>query len=199
MPFPRWSFLVLVAAWFGAVAARAEIEFVGVLVTSDRASFALSEAPGSPTVWRTSGQVFAGYTISSFDAKTDTLTLTKAGVPLVLHLVDEARVKTARIDIVGDLTIGARGKLEVTRATLLFDQENDFPLADDLLLRLTPERLPDGTIRYRAIFERTRPNGKEIISAPTVIALKDSPFRIQVGDYGFGFQPTPRPRPVTPP
>ena len=81
-------------------------------------------------------------------------------------------------------------KLEVTRATLIFDQENIFPLKDGVVCRITPTRRPDGNILYRASFERTGADGRtEILAAPAVVVLPASPFKIQIGDLGFGFTP----------
>jgi len=174
-----------------ATVARAEIEFIGVLVMPGRASFALTEDPAKPATWLTLGQAFAGYSLAAFDAKTDTLTLTKKGAdPLRLHLKDDAKVKSARLEIAGALTLGAGEKIEFTRATLLFDQENIFPMKDGLTCRIKPSRLPDGNIRYDAVFERTSPGGKmERVSSPSVVARPDGPFSIQIGDFGFSFAP----------
>ena len=189
MPFFRlFLFLTLLTT----AVARAEIEFIGVLITPARSMFALSDDAAKPASWRALGQDFADYTLKEFDAKADTLVLTKNGATLRVHLKDDAKVKSARMEIAGALTLGGKEKLEVTRATLIFDQENVFPLKDGLVCRITPTRRPDGNILYRASFERTGADGrKEILAAPAVVVLPASPFNIRIGDIGFGFTPKP--------
>ena len=176
-----------------AAAARAEIEFIGVLVMPGRSTFALTDDPAKPATWRTFGQSFAGYRLTEFDEKTDTLTLAKDGATLRVRLKDDAKVKNARVEIAGALKIGAAEKIEITRATLVFDQENTFPLKDGLVFRITPKRLPDGTILYSSVFERTDADGKtQILSSPKVVCLPDKEFGIQIGDLGFSFAPKTR-------
>ena len=187
---PSHSRLLLVLALLAATGARAEVEFVGVLVTSARSMFALSEDATKPATWRALGQDFAGYKLTEFDAKADTLVLMRDGAPLRLHLKDDAKVESARIEIAGALRLGAGPKLEINRATLVFDQENVFPLTDGLVVRITPTRRPDGNILYRAAFERPGPDGRpEKLSLPSVITLPAGSFNVQVGDIGFGFTP----------
>ena len=188
LPFPR---PLLVLALLAATEARAEVEFVGVLVTSERAMFALSEGPDQPIAWRRLGQDFAGYEVSAFDAKADTLVLTKANAPLRLHLKADAKIKDTSTEISGALTLGP-AILEINRATLVFDRENIFPLTDGIVCHITPTRRPDGNLLYRASFERPGADGKtEIIALPSVITLPTGSFNVQVGDIGFGFTPKP--------
>ncbi|MBI5767089.1 MAG: hypothetical protein HZA93_04790 [Verrucomicrobia bacterium] len=175
-----------------AVSARAEIEFVGLLVLPARSTFALTAQPGKSTVWRTLGEEIGGYTVESFDSKTDTLTLAKTGAPpLRLRLKDDAKVKSARFEISGELKAGRGEKLTVNRATLLFDEENVFPLGDGLVLRLHPTRRSDGTCEYRLSFDQTIRGGKVTISSPRIIALADQPFSMKTGELEFSFQPKP--------
>ena len=177
--------VVLAATW-----ARAEIEFIGVLVMQGRTSFALRDDPTKPSAWRTLGQEFAGYTLGTFDSTSDTLTLKRGETTLRLQ-IKEGKITRGRIEIAGALTIGGTEKIEVTRATLVFDEENAFPLKDGLVFRVTPTRLPDGNIRYRAVFERTSADGKvEKLASPSVVVLPNYPFKIVVGDLAFGFTPT---------
>src|SRR5262249_11398020 len=84
-----------------STAARAEIELSGVLLTPPRSSFALTEEPGRPATWRALGEKFAGYSLESFDAKSDTLTLKKNGESLRVRLKDDAKVKNTRVEIAG--------------------------------------------------------------------------------------------------
>ena len=184
--------LLLALALTAATLARAEIEFSGVLLTSARSMFALSDDVDKPVTWRALGQEFAGYKLIEFDAKADTLVLAKDGATLRIHLKDDAKVKNARVEIAGALTLGDGPKLEINRATLVFDRENVFQLTDGFVVRITPTRRPDGNILYRASFERPGPSGKpESVSMPTVITLPEGSFKVQVGDVGFGFTPKP--------
>ena len=182
--------LLLFLTLLTAAVARAEIEFIGVLITPSRPMFALSDDAANPASWRALGQDFGGYTLKEFDAKADTLVLTKNGATLRVHLKDDAKVKSARMEIAGALKMGGKEQIEITRATLVFDQESVFPLPDGVVFRIKPRRLPDGNIRYDAVFERTSPDGKmERVSSPSVVALPDGPFSIQIGDFGFSFAP----------
>ena len=177
------------------VTLRAELEFTGIFVTSKQSQFALTESSSGETGWRKIGQSFGGAEITGYDAKDDTLTLRQNGATLQLRLKD-AKVKTARVEIAGTISLGPAEKLDVIRGTLVFDQENVFPLADGLVCRVTPSLRPDGNILYRAFFEETRPDGKvEKLSSPSIIARPDTPFAMRIGELGFSFTPKPRPTP----
>ena len=184
---------LLLAIVLLAATARAEIAFSGVLIMPGRSLFALTEGPAESPAWRALGQEFAGYSLAAFEAKTDTLTLMKEGAPLRLHLKDEAKTKTARLELGGTITVGTGEKLEVTRVTLAFDQETILPLSDGLTWRITPTRLTDGNILYRLAAERVVQNGglKSVqkISAPSVVVLPDGAFSIALGDLKFTFAP----------
>ena len=187
--------LLLAAAFLAAAAtARAEIEFIGVLVMPGRSLFALSDDPAKPAAWRALGQDFADYRLTEFDAKADTLVLTKNGATLRVHLKDDAKVKSARLELGGTITTGQGEKLEVTRVTLIFDQETVLPLKDGLTWHITPTLRPDGNIRYRLAIERTIQSGdlKKVqqVSAPNIIARPHDSFKIAVGDLQFEFAPT---------
>lgn len=176
-------------ALFGATL-RADIEFVGILVTSQSTRFALTDTSAGKTDWVGAGQKFAGYTIGAYDRKEDLLTLTRDGADLRLRLKNDARIQDARFELTGAITFGADEKIEVQRATLLFDQENIFPLRDGITYRITPTRDEDGNIRYTIAVERVvADNKKEKLSAPTIVALPGRPFKIQVGELGFAFTP----------
>ena len=152
--------------------------------------FALSEGQDQPVTWRALGQDFTGYKLAAFDAKADTLVLTRDGATLRVHLKDDAKVKSARMEVAGALTFGGDETLQINRAMLVFGQENVFPLTEGLVCRITPTRLPDGNIRYRAAFERTGADVKpETVALPTVVTLPEGSFNVQVGDIGFGFKP----------
>lgn len=188
-PLARAIFVLF--ALCGAALARAEIEFVGILATSRATQFALSDSTTGKTDWVSRGQKFAGYTVGSFDAGEDMLTLSRDGQEVRLHLKDDAKIKAARLELTGTVTLGATEKIDVERATLLFDQENLFPLKDGITYRITPRRRPDGNITYTIKVDRVLADNKtETIAAPSIIALPGSRFSFQVGDeIGFSFTP----------
>lgn len=179
----------LLAVALVVTAARAEVEFVGILVTPQQTLFTLKEKPAGQSAWRQLGQTFAGYELTAYDAKTDELTLTNAGATTRVRLKD-GKVQTTRLDIAGTFTLGHGEKMEVVRATLAFDQETVFPLKDGLEFHITPQSRPDGSILYRASFERALPgNTVERFSSPSVIARPGTEFSIVAGEYGFSFAP----------
>ncbi|MSU24008.1 MAG: hypothetical protein EXS32_09335 [Opitutus sp.] len=173
-----------------ACTACAEIEFTGLLVMRAKTLFALTETSTGESGWRQQGQAFAGAEITDYDAQDDTLTFTKDGAKIRVRLKD-GKVKAGRLEITGSVTLGVGEKMEVVRATLAFDEETVFPLKDGLVCRITPQLRPDGNYLFRSSFERVGADGKtEKLSAPTVVTLPGVPFRIVVGDLGFGFTPS---------
>ena len=182
------------AVGLAATTVRAEVEFSGVLSTSGRSLFALNDDPSKPATWRALGQNYGDYSLTSFDAKTDTLTLTKNGTPLLLHLKDAAKVKNARPEVAGTFTVGSGEKAEVLRATLAFDQETVLPLKDGLTWHITPTRMPDGNILFRMVFDRTVQNGDvktvQKLSSPAVLTQPGKSVKMVIGDLEFGFTPT---------
>jgi hypothetical protein len=174
----------------GSLIARADIEFVGILMTSQSARFALSDTALGKTEWVSPGQKFAGYTVVAYDRKEDVLTLTRDGAELRVKLKDDAKIQNSRFELSGSITFGADEKIEVERATLLFDHENVFPLKDGITYRITPTRDEQGNIRYAIAVERIlAENKKEKIAAPTITVLPGYPFKIQVAELGFAFMP----------
>lgn len=180
---------LVIATIFGA-SGRAEIEFVGILATSESMRFALADTTTGRTDWVERGERFGGYTVKSFEAKDDTLVLQRDTSVLKVRLKDDAKVKAARVELTGSITFGATESMEIERATLLFDQENVFPLKDGVTYRITPERRLDGSILYRTSIERVLgPNKIERISAPGVVALPGQQFSMRIDDLTFSFKP----------
>jgi len=193
MPQISFRFALLLALL--VVPLHAELAFTGIFITSRQSQFALADKASGETGWRKLGQVFAGAELVSYDAKEDTLVVRQHGALLRLRLT-ESKVKAARVEIAGTISLGPAEKMDVIRGTLVFDQENVFPLSEGLVCRITPRVLPDGNLRYDAFFEQTGPDGKMTkVSSPSVIVLPDSPFAIRIGDLGFSFTPKPRPAP----
>lgn len=169
---------------------RAEIEFIGILATSESTRFALGDTTTGSTDWVKPGQAFAGFTVVAYEPKDETLLLRRDGQELRVRLKDDAKVKSSRLELTGTITLGAAEKLEIERATLLFDQENVFPLKDGITYRITPTRRTDGTILYRTSIERVLASNKtERTSSPAITTLPGQPFSLQIGDLEFSFKP----------
>lgn len=190
MRFPARLTARLAFVLLSTTLARADLQFVGILATRETTRFALLDTSTGRTDWKTAHTQFAGYTITSFDAKTDTLTLTRDGADLKLRLIDDAKIKDSRLELSGAITLGVGDeKLEVLRATLLYDQENLFPLKDGTVYKIKPTREPDNVIRYAVEIEKTTGTRTERVSAPQIRTRAGQPFKISVGDYTFDFTP----------
>jgi hypothetical protein len=188
--FRRPLLASLLMATFATSTARAEIEFVGILATSHARHFALGDSTSGRTEWVVTGGTFGGYTVVAYEPKDDTLLLRRDGNILRLRLKDDAKVKAARLELTGAMTFGETDRIEVERATLIFDQENVFPAQNGVTYKITPTRMPDGTLRFRAEIERVlAPNKIERLSSPDVITLPGQQFSIRIDDLGFSFKP----------
>lgn len=169
--------------------ARAAIEFTGVLGTREKTLFVLTDTVTQKTAWLVLNGSFAGHMLTAYDAKEDVITLTKGGTETRVRLKD-AHIKAARLELTGTIRFGTGEKLEIVRAALRFDQENVFPLKDGLTYRITPKRLPDGTIHFALAIEQDLPDGRShTMSAPKVLVLPDREFALQIGDFAFSFTP----------
>ena len=168
--------------WAAPREASAAVEFAGILVTSEKTLFRLrDEAAGAAAAWVQIGQTFAGHEILHFDAQQEALTLRQAGATSVVRLKDAKVQPDASIAIDVGVSLGGGEKPEVSRATLVFGQENSFPLREGLLCLITPTRLPDGTIRYRLAFERPDADGHpERLSALSIIQRAGDPISLQL-------------------
>jgi hypothetical protein len=62
------------------------LEFLGVMGSVQKTSVQLVNTANGVSAWVPVGQTFGGYAISSYDPKSDTLTVTKDGIPSRLHL-----------------------------------------------------------------------------------------------------------------
>jgi hypothetical protein len=190
-PYNQLTTLAAAFSIFGLFTARAEIELIGILATSQSTRFALTDTTTGKTDWVGRGDGFAGYTVASHDSKNDTLLLLREGTELRLRLKDDSKIKSARLELTCSITFGAGEKIEIERATLLYDQENIFPLKDGVTYRISPARRPDGTIRYNITVERILSENKtEKLSAAGVIAGPGQRFSIRFpDDLAFTFTP----------
>jgi hypothetical protein len=171
-------------------AARAAIEFTGILATPQKSLFALADTDTGKTEWVGVGRTFSGQTVTSFDAASETLTLTQGDIITRIRLKNDAKIQSARLDLAGTITFGVGEKVEVVRAMLPYGVETVLPLKDGVLCKLTPQRLEDGNLRFRAVFERVlAPNKTERIAVPSVTVLPGHPFGLKVGDIEFSFTP----------
>ncbi len=177
---------------------HAEVEFNGLIALKDGTLFSLADsAAGIRSGWIGLQQEFAGFKLTAYDAKGDVLTLTRNGVKTELRL-NAPKVQDAHLEVRGAMTLTAGEKIDVERATLVFDQENFFPLKNGVIVRITPGRTPEGNLIFSALFDRPQADGSvEHLAAPTVVVLPDKPFSIQIGDrahpennLGFSFTPT---------
>jgi hypothetical protein len=173
-----------------ASAARAEIEFSGVLAMSGRTLFALTDTATARSDWVPLQGRFAEHVVSHYDRATETLTLTRQETSLQVRLKDDAKVQPARFELTGRISFGAGETVDIERATLVFDQENVFPLKDGITYRITPVRRADGTLRYSiSIEQRTAANRIDRLSAPSIVTLPHQSFTLRVGDFAFSFTP----------
>jgi hypothetical protein len=81
----RW-FLLFLGLIAGALAAESGIEFIGVLGSGANTQVALRNGPTGASHWVAVGREFAGYAVVRYDAKTETVTLAKAGQEIRLTL-----------------------------------------------------------------------------------------------------------------
>jgi hypothetical protein len=177
--FARFALVVLTLCSVGH--ALAAVEFAGVLITSEKSLFRLKDdSSGVSPAWVKVGDTFAGHEILHFDAQRDTLTLRKNGATSAVRLKDSKVRPEASIEISGVATFGGDEKMEVSRATLLMDQENSFPLKQGIVCLITPTRLTDGSIRYRLVFERPDADGDiELLSVLTLTQRAGDPLSFQ--------------------
>lgn len=185
------SLLILITAHLVGVAAHAEIEFAGILAMPGKTLFALNDTATARSAWVAHGGRFGDYVVADFENATDTLVLTHGTTTLRLNL-KEAKVKSARLELAGSISFGTSEMISIERATLLFDQENVFPLKDGITYRIKPTALPDGTHRYNIAIEQRDAEGRvDRLSAPAITARAAQPFSVHVGEYGFTFAPRP--------
>src|SRR5688572_22676259 len=95
---------------FFAAHLRAEIEFIGILATSQSTRFALRDTASGNTDWVTQGQVFAGFTVDAYNSKEETLLLRRGADELRVRLKDDAKIKSSRLELTGTITLGAAEK-----------------------------------------------------------------------------------------
>jgi len=194
---PRSIYLMKTVALFltvlvSALAAAASTpELRGIYVEDDKALFVLFNADtNASSRWLALGQDFEGYVLKEFKSDADTVLLAKDGAEFAVKL-HAAKVKYAATSLSGTIEVGTGHEaLRVQRATLVFDEENTFPLTDGLSLTIKPSQLRDGTILYKSRFEQIGADGKkEVTAAPGVVARPGMAFSMSIGELGFSFKP----------
>lgn len=96
---PRHVLASLFAAGLAVLgqAAAPEIQFTGVLVAGAETKVALAHAGAGPAQWVPVGGEFDGYTVSAYEAASDTVILTKGGDKFRVRLQD-AKVLAGAIE-----------------------------------------------------------------------------------------------------
>ena len=77
------------------LAAAPDIEFTGVLVLPKVTKFTLTDKTAGVSQWLTIGDSFTGYTVSAYDAKEESIVLTKDGQQTRLRLVSAKTTEAA--------------------------------------------------------------------------------------------------------
>lgn len=186
MHYPSIILLVLATA----VPVSAEVEFTGYFVAGEKTLVALSDTETKVSAWIEVGAYFESYVLKGFDGEKEAVTLAKDGGTRILRLKADAKVKEGRFVVSGTYRIGSGASVKVVVATLTIGSENVLPLAADVVLRITPEIMSDGNMRYRNSFERRGSDGQStVLSAPTVLARPNQAFSVKVDEYEYSFDP----------
>ena len=180
----------LLASLLVASPLAAKIEFTGYFIGGGKTSVALSDTETNASAWLSIGDQFGDYTVEACDIEEETVTLSGPRDTMKVRLKADGKVKEGRFVVTGTFRIGSGPLVKVSAATLIVGVENVMPLDENVILRITPEVMSDGNLRYRNSFERKGPDGKfEAFSAPTVLAKPGQQFAIRVGQYEYSFAP----------
>src|ERR1043165_1256026 len=102
---------LLAAAFFlAATLLRAEIEFVGVMVTTYTTRVALRDTHTGRTSWLGIGEAFSGYKVSGYESATAMVVLQSDQAERRLRLRDDVKVQATRLELVGTITLGDGGR-----------------------------------------------------------------------------------------
>ncbi len=197
MNCPTLFLILLLGGLATASTARAEIEFTGLLTSGGKSTFALADTATADTRWLLLGKSFSGWKITAYDAKLETLTLTKDSATKTLKLkgsvVQEAKI-AAPLAVTGDISIKVGDSATAGLVTLTDGTTNEMTLPNGMIVQITPTVQPDGNILYKALF-RGNPStdGKpgQVLSQPSVMSAPGQSFSMQAGDISFGFTPKP--------
>jgi LysM repeat protein len=80
-----------------ALAAGADIEFTGVLSGGGQTKIALRNPATGISRWLGVGEGFAGFVVTSYDAKEETVVLTKDNVPRRVRLLSDAKIQSVEV------------------------------------------------------------------------------------------------------
>jgi len=194
----RLPAILLFAAMLARPAARAEIEFSGIIESGDASTFGLDDPDTKTVKWVKTGQLFQGWTVTTYDEKRQTLLLTSdAAKPLLLHLKDAVIKESAPAKIAGNVVIKLGDKTITQPLTLEADKASVIALDDGTSLKITQRALPSGDVQYEiAVEDKPGADGQPgaIISKPTVVSLPDRPWNINTsspqGDaFSLSFTP----------
>src|SRR3954463_1524386 len=166
---------------------RAALEFRGYVIMGAEQRFSLKDTADQATSpWITIGKVFHAYTLVSYDAAKEILTVkTPEGAIKQLSLESASidPLKDTRLRISGTITFGKDEAAQATKATLIMGEETVFELKDGMSLRLKPSPFQEGIIRYDAVFDKLQDDGtRKKLSSPAILARPGQEFTIQTGD-----------------
>lgn len=193
---------VLIGLLLPGVAVSERIEFAGVFFLGSEGNFSLIDArSGKNSGWISIGESFGEYRLESYDRDEGILRLASSSEELLLTLRPSS-VKAERIEIQGQLRIGAGKVLDLQDAKIVIGEEIQFPINEDISLRVKVETTEyfhenSGSVIlhvYSMAFEEVDESGRNhILSAPKVTVLPGKPFGIFVGqgaeEYSFTYEP----------
>jgi len=164
-------------------------EFTGILSSSKKVTFALSDERSGASKWISLHQSFEGYEAFEYDARDEILSLKKDDTILRLKLKD-SKVQEGQYPVTGTITTAAGEVSTVRDVALILGREATFPLAENVVLRLTTTRRSDGNLEYKADIERTIEDGsKQTMASPTIIGRPSQRVALEAAGYKFEFQP----------
>jgi hypothetical protein len=205
----RLPALLLIAAILAVPAARADIEFAGIIEAGGDPTFGLDDTDTKFVKWVTTGQKFNDWTITNYDEKSQTLLLTKGDAKMTLHLKDAVIKEAAPSKIEGNVVIKLGDKTISQALALEADRASVIPLDNGVILKVTLRKQPSGDVRYELSTERTPgADGQagEVLGHSMIDASPTTAVGIGVGgpdgDTGsFSFTPkaaVPAPTPAVP-
>ena len=98
---PSMRQIVLLIALYAATRVSAEVQFLGVMGDSRQTYFALRADETAATKWLRVGETLGRFTVASYDAEIEALTLRDAGQSMILRM-PAARVRMA----IDEVTVG---------------------------------------------------------------------------------------------
>ena len=175
-----------------APALRADIEFIGIFVTSRATQLSLKDTATGKTAWVEPGAAFAGWTVSSFNPKDDTILLRRGTEQRRVRLKDSKVEDSAMAWLSGEFSFRIGETTTVRSAQLVPDREQEISFGDGSVVKIKPSRDPSGNLLFTIAIKSPRfDDGNAFVSAPRVQARPGQPFALRIGDFEIKFAPTP--------